>query len=49
MLSSTCKTAPTDDKMGEAIGGQTLDHGGITCTWGFESMGWIRNFSANQL
>ena len=38
-----------DDKMGEAIGGQTLDHGGITFTWGFESMGWIRNFSANQL
>ncbi len=38
-----------DDKMGECIGGQTLDHGGVAFTWGFESMGWIRNFSAKRL
>jgi len=38
-----------DDKMGETIGGQTLDHGGVTITWGFECMGWIRNFSAHRL
>ena len=38
-----------DEKMGETIGGQTLDHGGVTVTWGFESMGWIRNFSAKRL
>ena len=38
-----------DEKIGEAIGGQTLDHGGVTFTWGFESMGWIRNFSAKRL
>ena len=38
-----------DDKMNETIGGQTLDHGGVSVTWGFESMGWIRNFSAKRL
>jgi hypothetical protein len=38
-----------DDKMGEPIGGQTLDHGGVGVTWGWECMGWIRNFSAEQL
>jgi hypothetical protein len=38
-----------DEKMGECIGGQTLDHGGVAFTWGFESMGWIRNFSAKRL
>ena len=38
-----------DDKMNETIGGQTLDHGGVSVTWGFESMGWIRNFSARRL
>ena len=38
-----------DEKMREAIGGQTLDHGGIGFNWGFESMGWIRNFSAKRL
>ena len=38
-----------DDKMGETVGGQTLDHGGIGFIWGFESMGWIRNFSAKRL
>lgn len=38
-----------DDKMGESIGGQTLDHGGMVFTWGFESMGWLRNFSAKRL
>jgi len=38
-----------DEKMGEPIGGQTIDHGGIGIGWGFESMGWIRNFSARRL
>jgi hypothetical protein len=38
-----------DKKMGETIGGQTLDHGGIGISWGFESMGWIRNFSAKPI
>jgi hypothetical protein len=38
-----------DEKMGECIGGQTLDHGGIGIRWNFETMGWIRNFSARQL
>ena len=38
-----------DERMGETIGGQTLDHGGVSVTWGFESMGWIRNFSAKRL
>lgn len=38
-----------DDKMTETIGGQTLDHGGIAFTWGFECMGWIRGFSAKKL
>lgn len=38
-----------DEKMTEPIGGQTLDHGGISVMWGFESMGWIRNFSAKRL
>lgn len=38
-----------DEKMGVPIGGQTLDHGGIAFTWGFECMGWIRNFSAKRL
>lgn len=38
-----------DEKMGDAIGGQTLDHGGIGISWGWECMGWIRNFSAKKL
>ena len=38
-----------DEKMTEPIGGQTLDHGGLVIMWGFESMGWIRNFSAKRL
>jgi hypothetical protein len=38
-----------DEKMRDPIGGQTLDHGGIAFTWGFESMGWVRNFSAKRL
>ena len=38
-----------DEKMMEPIGDQTLDHGGIAITWGFECMGWIRNFSAKRL
>ncbi len=38
-----------DEKMVATIGGQTLDHGGIAISWGWECMGWIRNFSAKQL
>lgn len=38
-----------DEKMGERIGGQTLDHGGLGFVWGMDSMGWIRNFSARQI
>lgn len=38
-----------DDKMGERVGGQTLDHGGIGFVWGMDSMGWIRNFSVKPL
>ena len=38
-----------DERMGEAIGGKVLDHGGIAFTWGFECMGWIRHFSAKRL
>lgn len=34
-----------DEKMRDAVGGMTLDHGGVGISWGFESMGWIRNFS----
>ena len=30
-------------------GSRLLDHGGLVITWGFESMGWIRNFSAKRL
>lgn len=39
----------TDESMGESVGGQTLDHGGIGFVWGMDSLGWIRNFSARQL
>lgn len=39
----------TDDKMGEKIAGQTLDHGGVGFHWGLDTMGWIRNFSARAL
>ncbi len=38
-----------DDKMGETIGGETLDHGGVGFTWGLDAMGWIRNFSLERL
>jgi hypothetical protein len=38
----------TDDQMGETIGGETLDHGGVGFQWGLDSMGWIRNFSVLQ-
>lgn len=38
-----------DEKMGETIGGQTLDHGGIAISWGWECMGWMRNFSVKKL
>jgi len=39
----------TDDKMGQTIGGVTLDHGGIGFVWGLDAMGWIRNFSLERL
>jgi hypothetical protein len=35
--------------MGETIGGQTLDHGGIGFTTCWECMLWIRNFSVRRL
>ena len=38
-----------DEKMRDPIGSQTLDHGGVAFTWGFECMGWVRNFSAKRL
>ncbi|MCE9610949.1 MAG: hypothetical protein K8R23_12205 [Chthoniobacter sp.] len=38
-----------DEKMGETIGGQKLDHGGVGIHWGWERMGWKRNFSAKKL
>ena len=38
----------TDGKMGEEIGGQTLDHGGIGFVWGYDAMGWVRNFSLSK-
>jgi hypothetical protein len=38
-----------DEKMSEVIGDTTLDHGGVGFQWGYDSMGWIRNFSARRL
>ena len=38
-----------DEKMRECIGGTTLDHGGFGFSWGWENMGWVRNFSATKL
>jgi hypothetical protein len=38
-----------DEEMPEPVGGKTLDHGGVGFHWGFDSMGWIRNFSARPL
>ncbi len=38
-----------DEKMGETVGGQTIDHGGIGIMWGWECMGWMRNFSVKKL
>ena len=35
--------------MRDPIGGKTLDHGGVGFGWGHDSMGWIRNFSAQSL
>ncbi len=39
----------TDDKMGVAVGGKTLDHGGFAVGWGWEAMGWIRRLSVTGL
>jgi len=38
-----------DAKMRDTIGGKTLDHGGVGFLWGYDSMGWVRNFSAGKL
>lgn len=38
-----------DEKMGERIGDQVLDHGGVGFQWESASTGWIRRFSARQL
>ena len=38
-----------DEKMCEVIGGTTLDHGGFGFAWGWENMGWVRNFSTTKL
>lgn len=38
-----------DEKMGEPVGGQTLDHGGIGFLWTWECMGWVRQVSAKRL
>ncbi len=38
-----------DEKMSDTFSGQTLDHGGIGISWGWECMGWIRNFSVTEL
>ena len=38
-----------DEKMRDAIGGKTLDHGGIGFDWIHDSMGWIRNFSVTKM
>jgi len=41
-----------DDPVAGQKGGEKkliFDHGGVSVTWGFESMGWIRNFSAERL
>jgi hypothetical protein len=39
----------TDASMGENVGGQALDHGGIGFVWGYDAMGWLRNFSIKSL
>ncbi len=38
-----------DERMGETMGGQTLDHGGMGFVWGYETMGWMRNFKLEML
>jgi hypothetical protein len=38
-----------DGLMPKEIGGQRLDHGGVAFGGGFDSMIWIRNFSARSL
>ena len=38
-----------DEKMSVKFAGKSLAAGGIGFLWGFESMGWIRNFSATRL
>lgn len=39
----------TDDKMGQTIGGKTLDHGGVGIRAEYDAMFWVRNFSATAL
>lgn len=38
-----------DEKMGEEVAGKKLTYGGVAFGWGWESMGWIENFSATRL
>lgn len=38
-----------DERMAEAVGEQTLDHGGVAFVGGFDSMIWIEDFSAAAL
>ncbi len=38
-----------DEKMGEVVAGKDLTSGGVGFGWGWESLGWIENFSATRL
>jgi hypothetical protein len=38
-----------DDAMDKAIGGQTIDHGGVALLGGYDAMFWVKNFSAQPL
>jgi len=39
----------TDDKMDQAVGSQCLDHGGVGFVGAYDSMIWVRNFSARTI
>ena len=38
-----------DEKMGDVVADKNLTFGGVGFGWGWESMGWIENFSATRL
>lgn len=38
-----------DEKMSEVVAGKDLTFGGVGFGWGWESLGWIENFSATRL